>query len=130
MAIDDDSLDFDLLAASLRADATDLSTFIEALAAKLETALPAAVQVKRGREGLRGPKLVKEIVVQTGDVRLELRRQGHGIESLRARTSGGIVLKTERLDIDAWLETLTQILEVESQRSQLTRQALARLLEA
>ena len=39
--------DLDLLAASLRADAGDLDAFVEALAAKLEAALPGQVEVER-----------------------------------------------------------------------------------
>ena len=36
---------FELVAASLRADATDLAAFVEALAVKLEGALPGSVRV-------------------------------------------------------------------------------------
>jgi hypothetical protein len=46
-----DALSFDLLAASMRADAADLHTFLEVLAAKLESALPGRVTVRR-RAGL------------------------------------------------------------------------------
>ena len=38
---------FDLLAASLRADAADLKTFMEVLATKLSDALPNMVRVER-----------------------------------------------------------------------------------
>ena len=38
---------FELVAASLRADATDLAAFVEALAVKLEGALPGSVRVER-----------------------------------------------------------------------------------
>ena len=43
--------DLDLLAASLRADAGDVDAFVEALAVKLEAALPGQVEVER-RGGL------------------------------------------------------------------------------
>ena len=48
-----DTDDLDLLAASLRADAGDLEAFVEALAVKLEAALPDQVEVER-RGGLLG----------------------------------------------------------------------------
>jgi hypothetical protein len=129
MAIDDDSLDFDLLAASLRADATDLHAFIDVIATKMEAALPGATSVKRVKQGFRGPKIVVEVAVEAGGERLELHRQGDALESMRAKTSGGIVLKRERLDINQWLESLAQMLAVEAKRSQLTREALGRLLD-
>jgi hypothetical protein len=129
MALDDESLDFDLVASGLRADATDLNTFVEVLAAKLETALPSATQVKRVKQGFRGPKLVSDISVEAGGSRLELHRRGDAVEARRAKTSGGIVLKSEQMDIDDWLGVLTEILQVQAQRSAQTRQALARLLD-
>jgi hypothetical protein len=130
MATDDAdaALDIDLLAASLRADTSDLRAFVEALAVKLEQAVPGAVSVARRREGMFGPKLVQRIALDAGDQRLELRTQGAGIETRCARLSGGIVLKSDELGTDAWLQALGQALSVEAQRSQITRQALQRLL--
>jgi hypothetical protein len=129
MAADEGSLELDLLAASLRVDLSDLGTFVEGLAAKLEEALGNLVRIERGRSGLRGPKLVRRIVVEAGGDRLELLRSGaDNVETRRARVSGGIVLKTEPLDIDAWLAALTAALGSEASRNQRTRQALERLL--
>jgi hypothetical protein len=121
-------LDIDLLAASLRADTSDLRAFVEALAVKLENAVPGAVSVQRRREGMFGPKLVQRISLDAGDQRLELRAQGAGIATRCSRLSGGIVIKSDELGTDAWLEALGQALSVEAQRSQITRQALQRLL--
>ena len=124
-----DASDIDLLAASLRADAADLDTFTEALAAKLQDALPSGVRVQRWRERMFGPKLVCAISVDAGDERLELRTgRGGSVETSCARVSGGIVLKTEAVGMDEWLRRLSEALAAEAQRSQTTRQALDRLL--
>jgi hypothetical protein len=125
---DDGELDIDLITASLRVDSTDVRTFVEALAVKLEEAVPGAVKVERRREGLRGRKLVRRIAVDAGGQRLELISSGVGIQTRCARLSGGIVLKTETVDTDAWLAALGQALAMQAQRSQTTRQALERLL--
>ncbi len=122
------ALDIDLLAASLRADSSDLAAFVEALAVKLEEAVPGAVRVERRREGLFGPKLVRRIAVDAGDQRLELRRSGPAIQTQASRLSGGIVIKSEPVDTDAWLTALGQALAVQASRSQTTRRALERLL--
>jgi hypothetical protein len=122
-------LDIDLLAASLRADSSDVGAFVEGLAAKLEDALPGRITVQRGRRGLRGPKLVRKIAIDAGGDRLELLRgDGDAIETRRARTSGGIVLKTETLDTDQWLAAVGEALAAEAGRNERTRQALERLL--
>jgi hypothetical protein len=124
-----DPLELDLLAASLRTDSDDLGTFIESLAVKLEQALPGLTRVQRGRRGLVGAKEVRAISVQSGDQQLELIRDGgNRVQARRARVSGGIVLKTETIDIDSWMEALTALLAAEAAHNERTRQALARLL--
>ena len=121
--------ELELLAASLRADAGEIGTFVEALAVKLEEAIPGGVRVYRWRQRMFGPKLVNKITVDAGERRLELKRTGPTIEASYSRLSGGIVLKTEPLDIDAWLTALREALTAEARRSDTTRQALARLLD-
>jgi hypothetical protein len=122
-------LDLDLLSASLRADLADLDAFVEGLAAKLEEAVPSGVAIERRRSGLMGPKVVRRISVELGGERLELRvAEGHRLETVCARVSGGIVLKTEPVDTDVWLAALGEGLAAEAARSQTTRRALERLL--
>ncbi len=130
MAIEgaDGGQDLDLITASLRADTTDVSTFVEALAVKLEDAIPGSVRVLRWRGRMFGPKVVRRITVDAAGQRLELRRSGDDVETLCSRLSGGIVIKTEAVDMDAWLTALAQALAAQAQRSQTTRQALERLL--
>lgn len=127
---DDTEMDIDLLAAALRADAGDVAAFVEALAVKLEAAVPGAVRVERRRDGLFGPKLVRGICIDAGGRRLELRATGGGVQTYCSRLSGGIVLKSEQVDIDAWLQALGQALAAQAQHSESTRQALERLLDA
>jgi hypothetical protein len=125
----DGPFELDLLTASLRAGSADLSAFVESLAVKLEDAIPNLVQVQRGRSGLRGPKTVRRITIDAGTERLELVCEGGSrIQTRRARVSGGITLKTEPLDIEAWLTTLSGALAQEAGHSERTRQALERLL--
>ncbi|MEA2197572.1 MAG: hypothetical protein QOJ25_1623 [Solirubrobacteraceae bacterium] len=128
MTDDAESIDLDLLAASLRADSSDLDAFVESLAVKLEDAIPKGVRVERRRRGMFGPKLVRRVEVDLGDQRLELSSATGSVETRRAKLSGGIVLKSERLDIDAWLAALGEALAAEATRSSTTRQALQRLL--
>jgi hypothetical protein len=128
MAPDDAALDIDLLAASLRVDVSDVRAFVEALASKLEDVVPGRVRVERRREGMFGPKVLRRISLDLGDRRLELLAQSGAITTRCSRLSGGIVLKSESLDTDAWLATLSEALAAEARNSQTTRQALERLL--
>ena len=128
MPPDDPALDLDVLAASLRADSSDLSGFVESLAAKLEEAVPGRVRVQRQRTGMFGPKTVRSVSVDLGDRRLELQAAGGRVQTRSARLSGGIVLKNEALETEAWLAMLSEALATEAQRSETTRKALERLL--
>ena len=121
-------LDLDLLAASLRADASDLNAFVESLAIKLEQAVPGRVRVLRRRSGLMGPKRVRRISLDAGDRRLELSFDAGALETNCSRLSGGIVIKRETVDTEAWLTAVGEALSAEAQRSETTRQALERLL--
>jgi hypothetical protein len=131
MAADDTGqtdLDIDLVTASLRADTSDLRAFVEALAVKLEEAVPGAVTVERRRDGMFGPKLVRRIAVDVSGQRLELRASGAAIQTRCARLSGGIVLKNEDMATDDWLRALGEALAEQAHSSLTTRQALERLL--
>ena len=121
-------LDIDLVAASLRADAGDTGAFVEALAVKLEEALPGGVSVDRRRDGMFGPKRVRRIAVEAAGRRLELRAERGSVQTGCARLSGGIVLKTEEMSTDEWLRALGETLAAQAAHSQTTRQALDRLL--
>jgi hypothetical protein len=131
MATDDAphaELDIDLVTASLRADMSDLRAFVEALAVKLQDAMPGAVTVERRRDGMFGPKHVHRIALEASGQRLELRAHGGSIQTRCARLSGGIVLKSEEMATEEWLRVLGGALADQARISQSTRQALERLL--
>lgn len=119
---------FDLLAASLRADTSDLRAFVEALAVKLEGAFPHRVRVERG--GLFGGKRVKRLSVELGDEQYRLDHDDGRVECRRCNVVRGITLKNEQLELDAWIDELSQGLLGEAQRSERGRLALERLLSA
>src|SRR5690242_8043663 len=123
------ALDMDLLAASLRADSSDVNAFVESLATKLEEAVPDRTRVERRRAGLLGPKHVRRIALDAGSTRLELLRDdGGAVQTRCSRLSGGFVLKTEELGADDWIAALGEALAAEAGRNERTRQALERLL--
>jgi hypothetical protein len=121
--------DLDLVAASLRADADDLDAFVEALAVKLEGALPDQVQVERRGGLLGGNKRVRRIEVTLGEQRYEIEPERGRVTCRRRSVVRGIALKTQELDLDACIAALSKDLVEESERSERGREALARLLE-
>ena len=121
---------FDLVAASLRADTTDLNAFVEALAVKLEGALPDSVRVDRKGGGLLSrEKRVRRISIGMDEARYDLERIGESIEASRCNEVRGIVIKSERLGLDEWIDALSRELTSRAQQSERSMLALQRLLE-
>jgi hypothetical protein len=121
---------FDLVAASLRADMTDLAAFVEALAVKLEGAVPDSVRVERRRDGLlSGSKRVRRISVSMDDARYDLERDQGSIRTSRCSEVRGIVIKSEELGLDEWIDALSRELSERARTSERSRLALQRLLE-
>jgi hypothetical protein len=122
--------DFDLSAAGLRADGTDLRISVEVLAEKLEQALPGRARVERRGGGVlgRGPKRVREVRVELGGNCYQLTVADDRVEGLRERQVGGISIKHEPLDPEEWVAALTADLRAEADRSAEARAALQRLL--
>ena len=120
---------FDMVAAGLRADATDLNAFVEALAVKLEGALPGRVTIARQGGLFSRSKRVREISVDMGDSRYSLVSNGGRIETTRRNEVRGIAIKSEPLELDEWIAALSRELEAAARESADGRQALERLLE-
>jgi hypothetical protein len=121
---------FDLAAAGLRGEGTDLAISVEVLAAKLEQALPGVARVERHGGGLlgRGEKRVRRVQVELGSCCYQLAVDGARVEGFRERQVGGVAIKRETLDPDAWIAALTADLRTEAERSAQARAALEELL--
>ena len=99
-------LDFELLAASLRADTSDMQMWIAMLGRKLEGALPQRVRLHRS--GVFSNGAVKSIEIELGASMLALRLE-HGYPlAERSHIVRGIALKTEQLTLDTWITSLCQ----------------------
>lgn len=122
-------LQVDMLAASLRADTTDLPAFMEALAVKLAGALPNMTQVTRQSGLFSREHPVKDVAVTLGDYQYRISRERQGqLLTTRAKVVRGIVLKTDLLPIEQWIEELAASLAQESAQSAQSRAAFERFL--
>jgi hypothetical protein len=123
-----DPSSFDLLAASLRADTTDLRVFVEALATKLELSFPERTHVERGGR-MFGSKQVRKISVELGDGRYDLEHSDGVVTARRCTVVRGISLKNDELGLEEWIDDLSAELVAEAERSERSRAALERMLE-
>lgn len=122
--------DFELAAAGLRADGSDLRISAEVLASKLESSLPSQTHIERSAGGLLGRrhKTLKRLQVVLGDTSYELTLSNDRVEGHREKRVGGISIKREQLSPADWVSALTRQLREEAQGSAQARTALEGLL--
>lgn len=121
--------DFELDAAGLRLDGSDLVISVEALASKLEGALPSATKVQRRRKSpLSKDQRVRELQVRLGGCCFSLQMQDGAVQAWREREVGGISIKREPLEPQAWVAALADELHQQARQSAEARSALSSLL--
>lgn len=122
-------LQMEMLAAALRANSTDLKAFMEALAVKLEGSLPNQTRVTRQSGLFSREHPVKDISVTLGDYQYRISRDRQGsIVTERVKVVRGIVLKTEQIPMDQWINELAAALAEEAAHSTQAQMALERFL--
>ena len=122
-------LQMEMLAASLRADSTDVKAFLEALASKLSGSLPNQTTVTRHSGLFSREHPVKEINVSLGDFQYKISRERQGpVMTQRAKVVRGIVLKTEQIPMEQWIEDLASGLAQIAASNAQARSALERFL--
>lgn len=116
------------LSAQLRADSVDGELFLEVLAGKLNGALPAQTHVEWGG-GLLNKRRVRSVEVQLGEHRYAVGKDGQGLVARHLHTVRGVVLRTEQLEVRAWIEQLCAELGKLATVSEQSRAAMERLLQ-
>lgn len=123
-----------MLAASLRADSSDLSMYAGFLINTLAASLPpemVEVERKRGLFGrAKDDAPVLGVGVLFGDHRFTLRREGVGkpVVAQVKHESGGVVMRTETVTMDAWSSQLATALADYAKSHATAAQALQRLM--
>ena len=119
----------EMLAASLRANSSDLGAFMEALATKLQGALPEQTTVTRHNTLFSHEHPVKEVIVAFGESHYVLRREKQGQPLAQRLTKvRGIVLRTEQISVQQWIDEIARNLAQEAVQSAQTRAALEQFL--
>lgn len=119
----------ELFAASMRADNTDIKAFLEALAVKLEGSLPDQTKVTHQGGVFSREHPVKEIKVLLGENEYRIGRERQGpLVAVRVKVVRGIVLKTEQIPVEQWIEELSEALARMAAQSARARAALERFL--
>ena len=128
MAGPDESYDLDLAAATLRSNAPDVHALVKALTAQLGDTLGERLRVERAGGLLRRSEEITALHITLGADAFDAVIEGSSLRCQLAHTSGGIRIRTETLDTDAWLVRLLGALSAEAAHSESTRRALENIV--
>ena len=108
----------------------DQQALVEELATFLESTLPRQTSIRRTLGGI-GRRRATGLSVEIGGTRYE-HTQGNrsGLEAGRTRVVRGVAVRTEPMEVKAWLEELSAALANELERIGGGRAALERLLHS
>jgi len=124
---------FDLVAAALRADTTDVATYARVFTESLGEALPpGVVTVERDRtmaDRMRGrPGEVQRVTVRLGEQVMSLGvRRGQPIAEI-CREVRGVILSRQQVQLDQWADALAKALVAHASDNARAAQALRRLV--
>jgi hypothetical protein len=128
-----DALDFDLVAAALRADSADVAVYARVLTDSLGEALPpGVVDIDRERtvsDRMRGrPGEVSKITVRLGEQVLTLVNQRGRVVAEICKEVRGVVLSRRPAAVDEWLAELARGLVAYADQNAQAAQVLRRLV--
>jgi hypothetical protein len=124
----DEAIGFDMLAASLRADTSEMGTFLNVLGRKLVDALPEQVRLERERKRFRETDRIRKIEVTLEDYQFDLEEVNGRPVSTISHVVRGMRLKSDEVGLDVWIDTLSRQLAAAAARSAKSRDAIAGLL--
>jgi hypothetical protein len=125
---DDAGLGFDMLAASIRADAAELGTFLNVLGRKLLSALPGQVNCIHEKKRFRESDKVRRIELSLEDLRFEIEDAGGRLVAMVSHVVRGMRLRSDEVPLDVWIEQLSRKLAEAAANSAKSRDAIASLL--
>jgi hypothetical protein len=124
----DGGFDLDLMAASLRQDTDDVRVLLRALVSRLSDALGQRLTIERAGGFLRKSDEIKRVTIRLGDDQLDAVIDRGTLDCTVSRTSGGIRIRSTRVEFAEWVRRLLGALRDEAATSQSTRTALESLV--
>ncbi len=123
-----DGFDLELATASLLGNDQDIHTLLKVLARQLSDALGNRVKVERAGGVLHKSDQIRSIQVAIDDNEFRADVEGGSVTCSVGHASGGIRIRSERVEMDDWLRRLLTALQAEAAHSQVARQALENIV--
>ncbi len=117
-----------MAAASLRADLTDVHILLKVLVDQLRDTLGDRLRVERGGGRFRKTDEIKSVQISMGTDHFDAVVDGAGLLCTIGHASGGIRIRSDQVDVEAWIAKVLAALKAEAAHSQTARQALENIV--
>ncbi len=124
----DAAFDLSMAVSQLASNSTDLRIMLKLLVAQLADVLGDRITVERAGGRFRKSEEVKAVRISLGDDTLEAVVEGPSVRCSIGHSSGGIRIRSEQVDLAAWLTRLLATLQAEAAHSEQTRLALENIV--
>jgi hypothetical protein len=124
----DEAFDFDMAAATLQANSTDVHMLLKLLVKQLRDVLGKRLTFERAGGRLRKSDDIKSVELSMGDDVLRAEADGATVRCTIGHSSGGIRIRSEQVPMDEWLKRLLKALQAEAQHSESARVALENIV--
>jgi hypothetical protein len=126
--VSDDAYDLEMAATTLLGDGHDVRTMIKVLVGDLSAALGDRLHVERKGGLLHKSDEIKSVRINLANEDFEAVLHDAGVDCTVGHSSGGIRIRTEKVDLGQWLNRLLVRLKDEATRSQEARLALEKIV--
>jgi hypothetical protein len=118
----------EIAVSALSSNSTDVGLLMRLLVEQLGPALGSRMAVERSGGRFRRPSEIKALQVSLGDDLLRAEVDGAAVRATIGHSSGGIRIRSERVDVATWLRRLLSALSAEADQSEQTRKALENIV--
>jgi hypothetical protein len=126
--VTDDAFDLELAATSILGDNRDVRSLLKVLSSQLAEPLGQRLRVERQGGLLRKSDEIKSVRAVIGNEEFEADVQGGTVACTVGHSSGGIRIRSEKVEMDQWLRRLLAALQAEAEHSQSARLALENIV--
>jgi hypothetical protein len=124
----DGAFDLSMAVAQLASNSTDARIMLKLLVSQLSDALGDRIAVERSGGRFRKSDGIKSVRVTLGNDTLQADVEGPSVRCTIGHSSGGIRIRNEQVDMNAWLTRLLSTLQSEAATSEQTRVALENIV--
>ncbi len=123
-----DSYDLDLAASTIQSNSSDVHILLKVLVNQLRDALGDRLRVERVGGRFKKSNEIKSVEADLGEDVFTAQVSGPTVQCAISHSSGGIRIRSTKVDMDEWLKRLLGALQIEAAHSEVARQALENIV--